>query len=581
MDCISTPVAMDIARTLRHERQTKAIQLLETIGSGKLAQLVASKTIKEPDPAWLSHFVEYIGLKLKHPESLEEARRKNCNTVAINVFFDRWSGILDRPAELIINCDETHVSSRKMFKVLVPPGHAALKRCADKLPHFSAMCTITATGYKLPPLFIIPQCVYFPEDLKQFREKAYFIAAGDGWMTQRAFLIYAHTLLYELLVYRETLPMKLRGHRFLLTLDGHKSRWTAAAMCLLYNAGLDVLGFPAHCTHKLQPLDVSVNGPVKVAMARIGQRVTLTRNELNELCISNEPPRWLAEKRSALIAAFLEGWDAGASGRNIRSGFEAAGISPLDRQQPLTSKGTREVLPDEVFVVPTDDFETMNCQLATSEEALAYLSRKPNDILEGAPEMADQDPVLQGGWLISQPDNDGTLLSAPSRFHWRSDKCYDLTVAEDGPLYFAYQQDVLHPPKILQIARRVSKELPIVVVCFGQREAERISAYFGSIALAHILLHGKKGSDQEGQGVYREWQNFQWGGKVQICVTRASISQRLHSGRRLLVVHTRAAHPLYGYEDTIQGANNVLVFFHEKHELDEIAEDHDVHVLPQ
>jgi hypothetical protein len=81
---------------------------------------------------------------------------------AIRLVFDMFDGLLKRSVELPLNCDETHISSRKKFKVLVPEGMRALKEHEDKLPHFSAMCTICANGTRLHPMIILPGCKRLP-----------------------------------------------------------------------------------------------------------------------------------------------------------------------------------------------------------------------------------------------------------------------------------------------------------------------------------------------------------------------------------------------------------------------------------
>jgi hypothetical protein len=48
-------------------------------------------------------------------------------------------------------------------------------------------------------------------------------------------------------------------------------------MKLLSQSGIDVLVFPAHCTHVMQPFDVCVAGPLKKYLRKYfeKQRVTL------------------------------------------------------------------------------------------------------------------------------------------------------------------------------------------------------------------------------------------------------------------------------------------------------------------
>jgi hypothetical protein len=123
MKCLTTSEALAIAHYLRRARQDRAITLLMSIGSDGLAQDLLSRTIAPPEQSWLAHFCEKIGVSIMTPSSIESARRHSCSTVAIEAFFDCFSVVPDRDPALIVNCDETHVSSRKKFKVLAPDRH--------------------------------------------------------------------------------------------------------------------------------------------------------------------------------------------------------------------------------------------------------------------------------------------------------------------------------------------------------------------------------------------------------------------------------------------------------------------------
>jgi hypothetical protein len=76
--------------------------------------------------------------------------------------------------------------------------------------------------------------------------------------------------------------------------------------------GVHLLTFPPHCSHRLQPLDVSVYGPFKAASA------WMTSNPGKTLTIYHLP--------ELIKTAF----DKAMSRQNILSGFQKSGIDPLD-----------------------------------------------------------------------------------------------------------------------------------------------------------------------------------------------------------------------------------------------------------
>ena len=53
----------------------------------------------------------------------------------------------------------------------------------------------------------------------------------------------------------------------LLTLDNHESHISIAVLDFAKQNGIVMLSFPPHCSHKLQPLDRSVFGPLKKFVA--------------------------------------------------------------------------------------------------------------------------------------------------------------------------------------------------------------------------------------------------------------------------------------------------------------------------
>jgi hypothetical protein len=92
-------------------------------------------------------------------------------------------------------------------------------------------------------------------------------------MAQRSFLIRVHFLLPRRAHYRREFPIDLANERFLLILDVHSSRYIFEALNLL---SFDVVVLASHCTHVVQPFDVSVAAPLKVKISAFCQDLRLT-----------------------------------------------------------------------------------------------------------------------------------------------------------------------------------------------------------------------------------------------------------------------------------------------------------------
>jgi hypothetical protein len=215
--------------------------------------------------------------------------------------------LFDRSPYLNLNADEIQVSSKKRFKVLTTRGLLPLTRSQERLPHFSAMCTVSAHGSQFRLTFILPDATRLPEDLRCLQNEAYFISTANGWMTKQAFLISAHFLVDELQEYRRNLPLAIADQRCLLVLDGHSSRFTVEASAFLNEEGVDVLILPSHCTHVLQAFDVCIASPLKTRLAHLCEKADLTLTEEDALRLSESLSNlhFLAEKRQRLVRALL------------------------------------------------------------------------------------------------------------------------------------------------------------------------------------------------------------------------------------------------------------------------------------
>ena len=114
------------------------------------------------------------------------------------------------------------------------------------------MICVSASGEKMPPFFIF-QGKYHILGLLQGAPRGSFSAAQQsGWMTQDLFFAWLQRFIDH-----------VKGKRILLVLDGHKSRVTLKSALLARENGIDMVLLPAHTSHLLQPLDVSVFKPFK------------------------------------------------------------------------------------------------------------------------------------------------------------------------------------------------------------------------------------------------------------------------------------------------------------------------------
>lgn len=81
------------------------------------------------------------------------------------------------------------------------------------------------------------------------------LANPSGWMTIELF-----PQALEFLISKMNVSLQNPG---LLIMDDHDSHVTLNVIDLARRSGLIILTFPPHCSHRMQPLDVSIFGPFK------------------------------------------------------------------------------------------------------------------------------------------------------------------------------------------------------------------------------------------------------------------------------------------------------------------------------
>lgn len=144
-------------------------------------------------------------------------------------------------------------------------------------------------------------------------------ANPSGWMKSEHFLDWSKHFV------RHVRPTKEKP--VLLLLDNHESHLSIVALDYLKENGVTVLSFPPHTSHKLQPLDRSVYGPLKKYV-----------NTACDAWITNYPGTTMtiydipSIVKTALPSAITP--------KNITAGFNCTGIFPFNR----------EIFPEEEFL---------------------------------------------------------------------------------------------------------------------------------------------------------------------------------------------------------------------------------------
>ena len=112
-----------------------------------------------------------------------------------------------------------------------------------------------ATGNSISPAFIFPRKKYKDHFVRDGPTGSIGTSNKSGWINEEIFSMYLKYKVNQISCNNE--------NRALLILDNHESHVSMASIQLAKQNGLILLTIPPHTSHRLQPLDRSVFGPLK------------------------------------------------------------------------------------------------------------------------------------------------------------------------------------------------------------------------------------------------------------------------------------------------------------------------------
>lgn len=302
--------------------------------------------LEKANKTWYYGFMRrHPNLSLKTPTQTSANRAMAFNKQTVDEFFNLLSATLDAhkfPPERIWNADESGFPTvpTKTVKVVAEKGKkVGIHSSGERGTNVTMVMAISAAGDKIPPFYLYPRKKMQSSYLYNATPSAVGFANGSGWMTSNDFVKFMHHFIKFAHASIEN-PL-------LLLLDNHRSHVNIEVIDIAITHGITILTLPPHCTHKLQPLDVGVFGPVKRSYF-----TQLDAWQMNHIGVPFEIQHVAEVAGEALIN--------GLNGKTISAGFKNTGIYQFNPEifgeddfVASTLSGEHQVV--ENVAVDTDD----------------------------------------------------------------------------------------------------------------------------------------------------------------------------------------------------------------------------------
>ena len=304
---------------------------------------------KGPGKTWWNEFRKRHkrSIRLRKPDTIAPSRSAMSNLNVIRRHFNTLEAVMiendifDRPDKLF-NVDESGLNLElRKGKVLVGAQQThSYSKAKGNRGHVTVNCCISAAGHVVPPFIIYEKCMPSGNYEEKGPYGALYGKSPNGYMDGQLFKFW-----FE----KQFIPNTAHLGRRMLIIDGHGSHMTLDVIDVARKADIILYCLPPHTTHILQPLDVSIYGPLKAHFSKITDQIQLIRLGVTEnvtIC------------KTEFSLVFKLAFEETLSLANMRSAFAKCGIYPFNPHVVLQSKKLSPAAITNVVSFPATTSET-------------------------------------------------------------------------------------------------------------------------------------------------------------------------------------------------------------------------------
>jgi len=293
-------------------------------------------------------------LVVRTPEATSLGRAIGFNEPVVRKFFDLYKGELEKhhyTADRVYNMDESGLTVvHKPRKVLAHRGDKQVGKITsgEKGETMTVVCAVSASGTYAPPMLIYKRKRMSELLMKDSPPGSIGACSPNGWIDTGLFVKWLNHLI--------AFAKPTQDKKILLIMDGHCSHKSLEAIEMARQNGVVMLCLPPHTTHRMQPLDKTFFGPLKVNYNR----------ECDKWMLTNAGRRITQYEQASLFGmAYIRS----ATMEKAVSGFQSTGLWPFN-PDVFTAEDFRASLVTDEPQQPAD--QPLGLHAASSDQVQIY-----------------------------------------------------------------------------------------------------------------------------------------------------------------------------------------------------------------